>query len=347
MAYDVAAIKEQTDLLALASKTTSLKKVANTTKRGPEYAGECPRCGDGSGYDPFRVQPDAPGGGAFFCRHCHDKWGDVIEFVMWYDGVDFGRACAILGGQNMPQTGQESAKWGRYAAIPGLQRPQEAPRAAPASDKAATRPPVARTEAPSALWQEKARTFAADCQAQLWETPQALAYLQGRGLSDATIRAAGLGWHDKDQYRDPAVDCRHHRLNDGHPLRIRQHGELASRPHNKDADHASIKHVVDLGLEPGLIHRSVRIHRRCHRNDNPLKIAYIGHAAFSPFYLFLPVSRGLAIHNRIISRQSDSLVYSAPVYYGKSQDLGGCHKLVHRNVLLRRMGTVNGPWPQL
>ena len=204
MAYDVAAIKEQTDLLALASKTTSLKKVANTTKRGPEYAGECPRCGDGSGYDPFRVQPDAPGGGAFFCRHCHDKWGDVIEFVMWYDGVDFGRACAILGGQNMPQTGQESAKWGRYAAIPGLQRPQEAPRAAPASDKAATRPPVARTEAPSALWQEKARTFAADCQAQLWETPKALAYLRERGLSDATIKAAGLGWHDKDQYRDPA-----------------------------------------------------------------------------------------------------------------------------------------------
>ena len=70
---DIVALKERVDLLALAGKMTSLRRVASSG--GGEWAGPCPFCG---GQDRFRVQPHRA---IWLCRHCTDgKWQDVIEY---------------------------------------------------------------------------------------------------------------------------------------------------------------------------------------------------------------------------------------------------------------------------
>ena len=168
--YDLPAIKERADLLALVGDTTQLRKVAAS-----EWAGPCPQCG---GDDRFHVTPTW-----FFCRQCHDKRGDVIEYVEWRDGIGFTEACAALGGQKdaLEAPGLADAERSR-ARTRGVRRKSALER---------------RTEAPSEAWQAKARGFCSWAAGQLWETPAALAYLHGRGLIDETIRAAGLGWNPR------------------------------------------------------------------------------------------------------------------------------------------------------
>ena len=168
--YDLLAIKERADLLALVGDTTQLRKVA-----AQEYAGPCPQCG---GDDRFHVTPTW-----FFCRQCHDKRGDVIEYLQWRDGIGFLDACAALGGEKDALEGPGLADAERSRArTRGVRRKSALER---------------RTEAPSEAWQAKARGFCSWAAGQLWETPAALAYLHGRGLIDETIRAAGLGWNPR------------------------------------------------------------------------------------------------------------------------------------------------------
>jgi DNA primase len=58
---------------------------------------------------------------------------------------------------------------------------------------------------PSDAWREQARIFVHYCQEQLYcpAGRDGLNWLHGRGLTDATIKRWGLGWHDKDRWRDP------------------------------------------------------------------------------------------------------------------------------------------------
>ncbi len=130
---DLESIKERTDLLALAGQYTHLARVS-----GAEYAGPCPRCG---GTDRFHVNGEA---GWWFCRQCHDKRGDAIEFVRWVDGLPFREACERLGA--MPSVA---------GAATHRQSPYQAP--APAQD-----------ERPPAAWQTAAVAFVAMAQGLLW-----------------------------------------------------------------------------------------------------------------------------------------------------------------------------------
>lgn len=57
---------------------------------------------------------------------------------------------------------------------------------------------------PSPAWQERARAFAAYARRYLWENTKHLAYLLDRGLSEDTIRAAGIGYNPRE-IRDAAV----------------------------------------------------------------------------------------------------------------------------------------------
>jgi len=89
MTYDIAAIKAQTDLLALIEPDTTLRRVA-----AREYAGPCPKC---AGVDRFRVNLDK----GWFCRQCLNDarlWHDEIDYIMWRDGCDFATAYNRLGG---------------------------------------------------------------------------------------------------------------------------------------------------------------------------------------------------------------------------------------------------------
>lgn len=160
---DTAALKARVDLLELASSDTQLRKVTAS-----EYAGPCPLCG---GSDRFHLDGAA---GWFFCRQCHEKRGDVIEYAQWRYGLDFAGACAALGGDAPTLRGSGKAQ------RPAVQTPaQTAP------------------EPPAAAWQARAEAMVSYAEGQLWQNEQALGYLRGRGLSDASIREARLGYVPK------------------------------------------------------------------------------------------------------------------------------------------------------
>lgn len=164
---DTVATLASVDLLALIGADVPLKKAATTN--GGEYAGPCPFCG---GRDRFRVWPTPRDGKpAFWCRACDAK-GDAIAYAMKRDGLGFREAVAQLGGDPLP-----------------LAKSARAP-IAPAA------PALADPGVPSLAWQARGRAFLAESQAALWGTAgkRALAWLHTeRGLSDQTIRAAGLG----------------------------------------------------------------------------------------------------------------------------------------------------------
>ena len=81
---DTAAVKARVSLRELAGRHTTLHRASAS-----EDAGPCPKCG---GEDRFRVK-----GESFFCRQCHSKWGDAIEFLQWLQpGLTFADAVAQL-----------------------------------------------------------------------------------------------------------------------------------------------------------------------------------------------------------------------------------------------------------
>ena len=156
------------DLLDLIGSEVTLRRKAGT--HGGEYAGPCPWCG---GRDRFRVWPES---GRYWCRQC-DKKGDAIQYLRDREGLTFAEACERLGVE---------AERGRTQHTPATPPPP---------------PPRERLSAPGEAWQERARSFVRYAQEQLWTDAgrEGLAYLrEKRGLSDAVIRAAGLGWNLKD-----------------------------------------------------------------------------------------------------------------------------------------------------
>ncbi len=158
----------------------TLKKQASTN--GGEYAGPCPWCG---GNDRFRVWP---GAGRYWCRGC-DKAGDAIQYLRDFRGLSFLEACKYLGHDPGPR--------------------KDTPRTAPAAWE------PKETSAPSELWQSQAKSFldgAIDC---LWSTqgePIRAWLNKEKGLSDATIKKACLGYNLAEKYeprekwgREPAL----------------------------------------------------------------------------------------------------------------------------------------------
>lgn len=164
---DLESVKSQADLLAIASRDTTLRKVA--ASGGGEYAGPCPFCG---GRDRFRVQP---GAGRWLCRQCTGgKWRDVIAYIAQRDNLDAGQAAGLA----------EICKRITGGDLPSRPAGQLAP------------PPVPAYGPPAADWQQAAQTALAECQAALWDPKyhKALDYLRQRGLTDASIKRFGLGY---------------------------------------------------------------------------------------------------------------------------------------------------------
>jgi DNA primase len=138
-------------------------------KYGATYRGRCP-FHDGKTETSLLVDADA---GKFHCFGC-DMHGDAIQWLRERRGLSFLEACDYLGHD------------------PG---PRKEARPAPA----AREPKEAKT--PSELWQSKARTFLDEAIKTLW-TPKGdkiRAWLHAeKGLKDATIKAAGLGYNLAD-----------------------------------------------------------------------------------------------------------------------------------------------------
>lgn len=158
-------------LSLIGSDGGTLRKVAST--HGGEWAGPCPFCG---GKDRFRVWPEEKGG-KWWCRGC-DRHGDAIQWLRDFRGLSFLEACAFLGREPEPRgSAARPAPW------------QWEPR---------------ETTTPGDPWQEKALAFLEKARRTLWSDAGtgARAFLHGRGLTDETIRAAGLGWNPKDLFID-------------------------------------------------------------------------------------------------------------------------------------------------
>jgi len=86
---DTAQLKQSIDLREMVGRYTELRK-----ETARELSGACPKCG---GADRFHVADDW-----FFCRRCHEKRGDVIEFTAWMNGCDFLAAVAMLTNAPLP-----------------------------------------------------------------------------------------------------------------------------------------------------------------------------------------------------------------------------------------------------
>ena len=160
-----------------------MKKVANTS--GGEYAGPCPQCG---GEDRFRVWPDHPDSdtGRYWCRQC--EWsGDGIQYLRDVHGLSFPEACEELGATHKLDK-------------PTKRRPRRR-----RQRKKTTPKPRKVHRPPGEQWQERAVELAIACYERLYtdEGAKALAYLHGRGLSDAIIYRACLGYHPADTYETP------------------------------------------------------------------------------------------------------------------------------------------------
>ena len=157
-----------------------------------EYAGPCPFCG---GDDRFRVWP---GTGKFWCRQCK-KRGDEIQLIRDYKGFSYIEACQYIGIQPKP----------RNQGVTGFKRKEWQPKPVKAM--------------PCDLWQQKTRQLVDWSMEMLRLNKTARGWLSSeRGLADATIKAASLGWNNKDVWKersefglDPAIS-----KNTGKPKKV-------------------------------------------------------------------------------------------------------------------------------
>ena len=159
---------QQTDTHELTSKI-DLAQLAGVPLRGGEREkfGPCPKCG---GDDRFHIRHHQ-GRDYFFCRKCHEKRGDAIEFMRWMHGYTFAEAVRQLGGD---LTHQQK---------PMMKRPPL--------------PAAADYDTPPAQqWQAAAHVVIQECEAALWlpRNKKILDYVRKRGLTDETIKAYRLGY---------------------------------------------------------------------------------------------------------------------------------------------------------
>lgn len=167
---DAETIRLRTDLLAIISHDTTLKKTGSNW-----WAGACPFCG---GKDRF-VLHDTGQGWRWLCRVCGDgKYHNVIDYVMKRDSCNFVEACQALGGES-------------YQGADLVMKPKE---------------PKQLTETlpnDADNWQGNAKNIIRFCEAALWSgsaaANKALEYLrQARGLTDETIKKWHLGFSAGD-----------------------------------------------------------------------------------------------------------------------------------------------------
>lgn len=178
------------DLLAVIAMGKELKRVAST--QGGEYHGPCPFCG---GRDRFSVQVNRNGrGGRWSCRQCSPSWQDAIAFVQRRDGVSFKEACRILGLDLQNGSGKPHQMTRRTQNRSSVRQKNNS-----------KRNPVDAPALISEHWQEAAEDFVSYCQEILWTRKGKVTRIQlrDRGLSDAVIEDAGLGYNPTTCRDDP------------------------------------------------------------------------------------------------------------------------------------------------
>jgi len=159
LSRDQIATAKGADLVEMALRHTALRGAPAKERCGP-----CPRCG---GDDRFHVHPN----GWFFCRQCHPKRGDAIEFLRWMTpGLSFAEAVRKLaGGVSLPSPAMPQHR------APQRRRPQQE-----LLDN----------------WTNSAEKLVAQAEASLWAKAgeHGRAYLERRGLHSGTWLAYRIGY---------------------------------------------------------------------------------------------------------------------------------------------------------
>lgn len=179
------------DILAIAQSKTQLKKTAST--HGGEWVGPCPSCG---GRDRFHVWPDKTDSkrservGIYWCRSC-GKSGDVVQFMVDFDGKSYPEAFAAVGIEAQPST----TKY-RTPTVPGAKRTVN------------PHPPCTLKNDVQAqasdVWQSKAGALVEHASAALKDNNYILTWLKKRGISKQQAEALKLGWLTEDRWRHRA-----------------------------------------------------------------------------------------------------------------------------------------------
>lgn len=143
----------------------------------------------------------------FWNSRTGDKPGDVFTWLMEVHGWTFAEARADVArraGVDLPEAR------GR----PTRLRPEPSSRAQAEGAQPEGSPPrplarhnTRRLAAPATAWQERGRQFVAAAQITLWSAAgqPGLAELRRRGLTETTIRWAGLGWNPADRWEEPGA----------------------------------------------------------------------------------------------------------------------------------------------
>lgn len=157
----------------LARHGISCKKVSSI--HGGEYHSPCPACGGKDRFHcwPDRVSTNSQGAvGVWGCRGCDDS-GDIISFMVKYDGLSFVDACKQLC-LDLPQNDYK----------PVSLKPRQ---------QAAVFTPPQHVLPPS-LWIEKNTALVQHAHQALLQTPDQLAWLAARGIDADAVRRFSLGW---------------------------------------------------------------------------------------------------------------------------------------------------------
>jgi DNA polymerase I-like protein with 3'-5' exonuclease and polymerase domains len=145
------------------------KRVASTN--GGEYASACPFCG---GKDRFRIWPNREVGGFFWCRHC-GRSGNSVKYLLLVRGMEPEK---ILPFEKEIQSQRELKTSEKY--------------------------PLAPLElASNKEWEQRAKEVIDSAEEYLWRDccVNIRSWLiEERGLNEATIKKARLGWTPQDVF---------------------------------------------------------------------------------------------------------------------------------------------------
>jgi len=158
----------------------------------------CPLCGNGSGEtgDGIRENPRGKAG-ALHCFKCGFS-GDVIDLIQQERGLSFPEALDAAAAELGIIIDSESSAGSYRAHQNATERPRIDFNAQQGENKPAAAPnQQSATESP----QHDFRAYYAECVERLQAAPQAISYLQGRGISLETAARAGIGF---DPEADPA-----------------------------------------------------------------------------------------------------------------------------------------------
>ncbi len=155
-------------------KEDNIQPKRKSSTHGGEYKSPCPICG---GKDRFIYWPNHPEGESWWCRQC-GKAGTAVDYLVYVRNMSYPDACKSLG------------------IIPSIRARKHT------KQRWESQPPQ---DPPSELWQKQAKGILRWSQGILWDNHYVKVrewLLNERGLTEETVKQAGLGWIPQDYYAD-------------------------------------------------------------------------------------------------------------------------------------------------